>query len=187
MSPPDFPLPASSKKHKQRISVFSGMMFALQLLFVKSERDQQKSYLKHHFSRGVGLPEGGKHGGLVDKCILKLHRVETHTHTKVNIQTLSETLWNKNNQHLLKQSEILSDWRQTLSLAHWIVCSMTEGKDLRVQNGISSSGGSLWKINGEAQYLDWSLCLWSPWTVMVQESTRAKNKNTVSHTLTWLL
>lgn len=34
--------------------------------------------------------------------------------------------------------------RLTLSLAHWMVCSMTEGKDLRVQNGISSSGGSLW-------------------------------------------
>ena len=30
-----------------------------------------------------------------------------------------------------------------LSLAHWIVCSMTAGKDFRVQNGISSSGGSL--------------------------------------------
>lgn len=37
---------------------------------------------------------------------------------------------------------------QTLSLAHWIVCSITEGKDLRVQNGISSSGGSLWKVKG---------------------------------------
>lgn len=33
----------------------------------------------------------------------------------------------------------------TLSLAHWMVCSITEGKDLRVQNGISSSGGSLWE------------------------------------------
>lgn len=30
----------------------------------------------------------------------------------------------------------------TLSLAHWIVCSMVAGKDFKVQNGISSSGGS---------------------------------------------
>ena len=38
---------------------------------------------------------------------------------------------------------------QTLSLAHWIVCSITEGKDLREQNGISSSGGSLWDVREE--------------------------------------
>lgn len=30
----------------------------------------------------------------------------------------------------------------TLSLAHCIVCSIAAGKDFRVQNGISSSGGS---------------------------------------------
>ena len=33
---------------------------------------------------------------------------------------------------------------QTLSLAHWMVCSMEAGKDLRVQYGTSLSGGSAW-------------------------------------------
>jgi len=39
---------------------------------------------------------------------------------------------------------------RTLSLAHWMVCSMTAGKDFRVQNGISSSGGSLWQARERA-------------------------------------
>ena len=36
------------------------------------------------------------------------------------------------------------DWL-TLSLAHWIQCSMVAGKDLRVQKGTSLSGGSCWR------------------------------------------
>lgn len=39
----------------------------------------------------------------------------------------------------------------TLSLAHCMVCSMTAGKDFRVQNGISSSGGSLWETQSQVK------------------------------------
>lgn len=44
---------------------------------------------------------------------------------------------------LLLQKKIpLTNIFITLSLAHCIVCSIAAGKDFRVQNGISSSGGS---------------------------------------------
>lgn len=81
---------------------------------------------------------------------------QTHSRTrhiqKIKVKmTTTETnsLYSK---QLIKHGRgILSS--QTLSLAHWMVCSITEGKDLRVQNGISSSGGSLWKAN-EKMYVE---------------------------------
>lgn len=68
-------------------------------------------------------------------------------------QKRSQTKWSqrdvpyicKNGFTEIQSSVGLSSGGLTLSLAHWMVCSMTEGKDFSVQNGISSSGGSLFK------------------------------------------
>lgn len=43
---------------------------------------------------------------------------------------------------LLQKKNSFNNIFITLSLAHCIVCSIAAGKDFRVQNGISSSGGS---------------------------------------------
>lgn len=50
--------------------------------------------------------------------------------------------WPLVSQNLVNMSGFWAKRLSNLSLAHWMVCSMVAGKDLRVQYGTSLSGGS---------------------------------------------